>query len=165
MMQEAHGGTSTHKSKGHYGRLLVMIGVSFIAMYALMYAMVDRFDNVYVNWNQFYMAGLMAAAMLIIELAVMIGMYQDKKLNGIIAGAGVVALIVFWIFIRRQTAISDEQFLKSMIPHHASAILMCQRAPITDPAIRNLCHRSQGIVESQQAEIAQMKAMLQKAGR
>jgi hypothetical protein len=164
-MKESHAATPTHKSKGHYGRLLVMIGLSFITMYALMYAMVDTFDNVYANWNQFYMAGLMAAAMLLIELAVMIGMYQDKKLNGLIAGAGIVALIVFWIFIRRQAAISNDQFLKSMIPHHASAILMCQRAPITDPAIRTLCQRPEGIVESQTAEIAQMKAMLQKAGR
>jgi hypothetical protein len=164
-MQETHDAKSIHKSKGHYWRLLVMVVLSFIAMYALMYAMVDKFANVYSNWNQFYMAGLMAAAMLIIELVVMSGMYQDKRLNGLIAGAGVVALIVFWIFIRRQTAISDEQFLKSMIPHHASAILMCQRAPIADPAIRNLCHRSQGIVASQQAEIAQMKAMLRKPER
>jgi uncharacterized protein (DUF305 family) len=161
-MQETHDARSTHKSKGHYGRLAVMVVLSFSAMYALMYAMVNSFDNVYANWNQFYMAGLMAAAMVVIELTVMSGMYHDKRLNALIAGAGVVALIVFWIFIRQQTAISDKQFLKSMIPHHASAILMCQRASITDQAIRNLCHRSQGIVESQQAEIAQMKAMLRR---
>jgi hypothetical protein len=42
-------------------------------------------------------------------------------------------------------------------PHHASAILMCEEAPIEDPAIRRLC---EGIVASQQAEIAQMKALL-----
>jgi DUF305 family protein family protein len=164
-MQKTHDAASSHESKGHYGRLLVMIGLSFLAMYALMYAMVDRFDNVYANWNQLYMAGLMTSAMVLIELAVMLGMYQDKKLNALIAGAGIVALIVFWFFIRRQTAISNEQFLKSMIPHHASAILMCQRAPITDSAVRNLCRRTGGIVESQTAEIAQMKAMLEKAGR
>jgi hypothetical protein len=31
-------------------------------MYVLMYAMVNRLDNVYSNLNQAYMAGLMAAS-------------------------------------------------------------------------------------------------------
>ncbi|MGD6497686.1 DUF305 domain-containing protein, partial [Xanthomonas citri pv. citri] len=56
---------------GHYGRLLAMVVLSFLAMYALMYAMVDRWANVFGNINQFYMAGLMAAPMLIIELLLM----------------------------------------------------------------------------------------------
>ena len=44
-----------------------------------------------------------------------------------------------------------------MIPHHASAILMCQQADITAAEIRRLC---EGILASQQAEIEQMKALL-----
>lgn len=59
--------------------------------------------------------------------------------------------------IRRQTAVDDQQFLKSMIPHHASAILMCREAAIEDPDIRDLCGR---IVSGQQAEIDEMKAKL-----
>jgi len=35
-------------------------------MYVLMYAMVNTFDNVYPNINQFYMASLMATAMVLI---------------------------------------------------------------------------------------------------
>ena len=31
----------------HYGRLAIMAALSFVAMYALMYAMVDRFANVH----------------------------------------------------------------------------------------------------------------------
>lgn len=44
-----------------------------------------------------------------------------------------------------------------MIPHHASAILMCEESPIQDPEIQMLCRR---IISSQQAEIDQMKAKL-----
>jgi len=55
-MEQAHEG---HGKQTHYARLLVMTVVSFIAMYILMYAMVDRFANVYPSFNQFYMAGLM----------------------------------------------------------------------------------------------------------
>jgi|GEM_PF-6672218 len=71
---ESHGG-------GHYRRLLVMTILSFIAMYVLMYAMVNRITNVYPNFNQFYMAGLMTAAMIVIELLVMGGMYPNKRVR------------------------------------------------------------------------------------
>jgi|UPI0003FB3022 hypothetical protein len=63
-----------------------MTALSFIAMFVLMYAMVDRFANVYPNLNQFYMAGLMAAPMVIIELLVMRAMYPDMKMNVIFGG-------------------------------------------------------------------------------
>jgi hypothetical protein len=73
------------------------------------------------------MAGLMAAAMTIIELALMFGMYANKRRNLLIITLGVVALLLFWMLIRRQAAITDNQFLRSMIPQHAGAILMCER--------------------------------------
>ena len=58
-----------HGKQGHYGRLLLMTALSFVAMFILMYAMVDRFANVYANFNQVYMADLMTAPMVLIELA------------------------------------------------------------------------------------------------
>ena len=131
--------------------------LSFMAMYGLMYAMVNSAENVRANLNQFYMAGLMTASMVVIELPLMSGMYHNKKTNALIISGGVVALIVFWLFTRQQVAISDKQFLKSMIPHHAGAILMCERAPISDAEIKRLC---QSIRSGQQAEIDQMKAKL-----
>jgi hypothetical protein len=154
--------TKKQEHESHYGRLGVMTALSFIAMYLLMYAMVDRLDNVYLNFNQVYMAGLMAAPMVLIELALMRSMYHNQRLNAAIAAGAVVAAVVLVLFIRRQTAVGDPEFLRSMIPHHASAILMCQQASIEAPEIKQLCNRPQGILESQQAEIDQMKAMLRK---
>jgi len=141
----------------HYLRLLGMTVLSYIAMYVLMYAMVDRIANVYANLNQFYMAGLMAAPMVLIELSLMGTMYHNKKLNIVIAAASVLALIAFFLFIRQQTAIFDKQFLKSMIPHHAGAILMCEKASLQDAEIRELCST---ILSSQQSEIDKMKTIL-----
>jgi uncharacterized protein (DUF305 family) len=122
-----------------------------------MYAMVNIIGNVYNNFNEFYMAGLMTAPMVLIELIVMKAMYQDKRRNALIITASVIALIGFFILIRQQAAISDKQFLRSMIPHHASAILMCEHASLDDPEIKELC---KNIISSQQAEINQMKAKL-----
>lgn len=141
----------------HYVRLGLMALLSFIAMYVLMYAMVDRPENVFNNVNQFYMAGLMSSPMVIIELVLMSAMYENKRLNAAIAAISVIALILFWTAIRQQTAVGDRQFLRSMIPHHAGAILMCEEGDIQNPEIKKLCV---GIVESQMTEISQMKALL-----
>jgi uncharacterized protein (DUF305 family) len=141
----------------HYRGLLIMTALSFASMYILMYAMVDAFDNVYNSLNQVYMAGLMTAPMIVIELVVMRGMYQDRRRNMVILGGAIVAGVAFFAFIRWQTGVADRQFLRSMIPHHAGAILMCEQAPIRDPEIKKLCG---DIIKGQQAEIDQMKAKL-----
>jgi uncharacterized protein (DUF305 family) len=52
--------------------------------------------------------------------------------------------------------------LKSMIPHHAAAILMCEKASIRDPEVTKLC---EGIVARQQAEIDQMNAKLRELSK
>ncbi len=149
-------GTSTQNNP--YIKLMIMMILSFISMYMLMYAMVNAFENVIPNINQFYMAGLMTAPMIIIEIVLMGSMYMNKKLNFIIIAISTVVLIAFFLFIRQQAAVSDKQFLRSMIPHHASAILMCEKTDIQDPEIKDLC---KSIISSQQEEINQMKAKLQ----
>lgn len=65
-----------------YSRLLIMIGLHFIAMYILMYSMVNVFDNVFNSLNQVYMAALMTASMVLIELPLMSSMNKSKRLNG-----------------------------------------------------------------------------------
>ena len=135
----------------HYGRLLIMIALHFIAMYIFMYAMVNSFANVFNNFNQVYMAALMTASMVLIEIPLMMSMYKSKKLNAIIIAVGLVVLVGSFLLIRKQGAISDRQFLRSMIPHHASAILMCNEARIQDQEIKDLC---KNIIRSQHAEIS-----------
>jgi uncharacterized protein (DUF305 family) len=141
----------------HYKALAVMGLLSFICMYILMYAMTNTIKNVFPNVNQFYMAGLMAMPMIIIEIILMRHMYMNKKLNLIIMGFSSIALIAFYLLIRQQTGVSDRQFLRSMIPHHSGAILMCEKADIQDPEIKKLCEE---IIASQQREIDQMKTKL-----
>ena len=142
-----------------YALLAGMTVLSFIAMYILMYAMVDTFGNVFNSINQVYMAGLMAAPMVLIELALMRSMYPDKRLNAIIAGVAVVALIGFFLAIRTQALVTDTQFLRSMIPHHSGAILMCSKASIQGKDLKQLC---QNILRSQDEDIKQMRRMLEK---
>lgn len=142
---------------GHYRHLLFMTALSFASMYVLMYAMVDSAENVYSNINQLYMAGLMTAPMIVIELAVMRTMYSSRRSNALIVAATVILGTVCFVAIRQQAGVSDRQFLRSMIPHHASALLMCNEAPLGDPEIRKLCD---SILRSQQSEIDWMRTKL-----
>jgi uncharacterized protein (DUF305 family) len=155
MQHNPHG--AHNREENHYLRLAVMIALSYVSMYLLMYAMVDKLGDVYNSLNQVYMAGLMTAPMVVIEMLLMSGMYKNKKLNALLIAVSCVAGIAFFLFIRQQTAISDRQFLRSMIPHHSGAILMCDEASLQDQRIRELCKT---IVTGQQQEIDQMRTIL-----
>lgn len=148
---------NSHTS-AHWLKLALMTVLSFIAMYILMYVMVDRFANVYNNVNQLYMALVMTAAMVAIELVVMRSMYGAWR--GVLVGlsVSVIVLGVFFMFTRRQIGVSDEQFLRSMIPHHGAALLMCKQAKLDDPEILQLCDQ---IIAGQQAEIDFMRQKLE----
>ncbi|MBE7516745.1 MAG: DUF305 domain-containing protein [Chloracidobacterium sp.] len=148
--------------KSMYVNLAIMAVLSFISMFVFMYMMVDSFANVYPNINQIYMAGLMTAPMIVIEIFVMWSMYNNKKANLVIAGVSVLLLILFTAFIRYQTLVGDKQFLKSMIPHHAGAILMCDNPNLRDQEIKDLC---KSITIDQQKEIDWMKNKLDELER
>lgn len=142
-----------------YSRLAVMAVLSFIAMYVLMYAMVDTLFDAYPNVNQAYMAGLMTAPMVAIELMLMGRMYPNKSANVALIALSVVALAGFLYAIRAQVAVGDVQFLKSMIPHHSGAVLMCERAKLKDEEVKRLCAT---IIEGQRTEITQMNAVMKR---
>lgn len=143
----------------HYQKLLVMALLSFVSMYFLMYAMINSISNLYPNVNQFYMAGLMTMPMVIIEVLLMRSMYMNKKLNASIIAASVAGLLVFFFCIRQQAGVSDRQFVRGMIPHHAAAILMSRQSNAKDPEVLKL---QQEIISSQEKEIEQMKQILER---
>lgn len=149
----------SNMKENHYPKLLIMAILSFVSMYVLMYSMVNTIGNVFNNFNQFYMAGMMTAPMVVFELLLMGSMYPDKRLNVVILLVSLITLVGFFLFIRQQTAIGDNQFLRAMIPHHSGAILMCEQSSLQDPEIQALCD---SIVLSQQGEIDQMKTILQR---
>lgn len=152
-----HPAKPSHDNIRAYGRLALMMGLSFLAMFALMYAMVDRLPNMLVNINQAYMAGLMLVPMAGLELLLMRHMYPHRELNLVVLLVALGVGVGCWFGIRQQLAVTDDQFLRSMIPHHAGAILMCERARIEDPGIHELCAE---ILRSQRSEINRMREIL-----
>lgn len=143
--------------QGHYKILAVNLILSTIIMYLMMFAMIDGLPEFYHNLNMFYMALMMVSPMAILMLLLMGSMYQNKKLN-LALYAGFAGLFVLaFALTRTQGGIGDRQFLRSMIPHHSGAILMCREASLSDPELIRLCG---DIQRSQREEIEQMKAIL-----
>lgn len=140
-----------------YRILALALFINAVIMYLVMYVMIDKPDSCYLNINNVSMTIMMVAPMLIVMLLLMRSMYPNPRLNnGLIATAALLFVGSFFL-IRQQWPVGDVQFLRSMIPHHSCAILMCGQAQITDPEIKILCGQ---IIESQQSEIDQMRSIL-----
>ena len=93
----------TPMNDSQYSNLIWMAIVSFIVMFFLMYSMVDKPENVIINVNQFYMAGLMTAPMIIIDIIIMRSMYMNKKMNLLVISVSAILLVACFFFIRIQT--------------------------------------------------------------
>ena len=124
-----------------------------------MFAMVDTWGDIFQNLNTFYMAIMMAAPMVAIMPFMMKDMYPDKKKNGAVVLASLLVVFAAFMGIRKQTAIGDTQFIRSMIPHHSGAILMCDEANLVDAELKNLCHQ---ISIGQRQEIQEMEKILKR---
>lgn len=155
---EDHGGMNGNMAGKHYTMLAINLAISLAIMYFVMFAMIWTWGEFFQNINFFYMALMMWAPMGSLMLLTMGMMYPNKKLNMALHAAFALTFILSTIGIREQGLVGDRQFLRSMIPHHSGAILMCEEAAISDPAIKQLCDE---IIVAQQTEIAQMKALLE----
>lgn len=140
-----------------YARFAAMVATSTLVMFGLMYLNTYSLDHVYFSETRAYMALVMGAAMAIIMLAFMTGMYPNRRVNAaiFIGSAGIFA-VALWL-VRSQATVEQVSWMKAMIPHHSIAILTSERAGIDDPRVARL---AAGIIESQRREIEEMKALV-----
>ncbi len=155
-----HGAMSADMVRKHYLMLGLNLLASGIVMYFVMYTMIDSTADLYNNLNNLYMTLMMVTSMALLMLWMMRGMYPNRALNIILYAGFALLFILSFAGMRTQALVGDRQFLRSMIPHHSGAVLMCQQAKITDPEILSLC---EGIIRSQTSEIDQMKSILRRS--
>ena len=144
-------------NKMSYKKFLVMMILSFFIMYIVMFLNMDKLGHYHTSITRVYMAILMVAPMAIVMMLMMGKMYPDKKTNTGIIISGVVVFAIVLAALRTQTPVSDVQYMKAMIPHHSSAILTSKYVNIKDPEVKKLAEE---IIRSQEEEIAQMEAIL-----
>jgi len=128
-----------------------------VVMYLVMFTMIDSLGSFYNNLNMLYMTLMMVAPMVAAMVISMRDMFPRPALNAALIAASIVVFLGGFAFIRTQTTIDDTAFLRSMIPHHSGAILMCREAKLTNPKIIELCKE---IIASQRSEIERMQRIL-----
>ncbi|QBK30750.1 DUF305 domain-containing protein [Roseitalea porphyridii] len=140
-----------------YWRFFAMIGTSTVVMFGLMYLNTYAIDHVFYSETRTYMALYMGAAMAVIMLSFMLGMYSNRNVNiAIFAGSAIVFAASLFL-LRSQTTVQDVSYMRAMIPHHSIAILTSERAEISDPRVRKLADE---IIAAQRLEIDEMKALI-----
>lgn len=145
--------------KGSYRKFGLMMTCSFILMYTAMFLNVDQFSHIMLSPTRTYMTILMIAPMAIVMLLFMWPMYMNKKLNYGIIAVVVIAFASCYYMLRNQVLIQDVGYMKAMIPHHSSAIMVSQKAHLKDPETQKLAEQ---IIESQKREIEQMKKLIER---
>jgi peptidoglycan/LPS O-acetylase OafA/YrhL len=147
-----------HNSKNNpYSKFALIMAVSFVIMYLVMFLNVAEFDHIVNSLTRIYMTTLMIAAMAISMLLFMWKMYPNRKMNIAIIAFAFLSFVGTLYLLRTQTPINDVQWMKAMIPHHSSAIMTSSNADFKDAEVQKLAN---DIINAQENEIKQMKEMI-----
>lgn len=141
-----------------YSRFFMMIATSTAVMLSLMYLnSYSIIDHAFWSETRFYMAFVMGAAMAVIMLSFMLGMYKDQKKNAIIYVGSVLVFAGALFLVRSQVTVGDTSYMRAMIPHHSIAIMTSERAGIEDVRVRRL---ADDIIKAQRKEIKEMEWLI-----
>jgi hypothetical protein len=140
-----------------YTRFAAMITTSTVIMYGLMYLNTYQLSHLWFSQTRLWMAVVMGAAMAVVMLLFMWGMYRRLQWNLLILGAATIAFAGSLWLVRSQQTVDDASYMKAMIPHHSIAIMTSRRAAISDPRVRKLADE---IIDAQVREIAEMEALI-----
>ena len=149
---------SEQEKMNPYINFSLMILISTIVMYIMMYFNTYQWEHVYFSETRAYMALYMGAGMAVIMLVFMGNMYKKAKLNLMIYGLSVLMFAVGIWGVRSQATVDQVDWMQAMIPHHSIAILTSSRADIEDPRVQKL---ADDIIKAQKREIAEMQALIE----
>jgi cation transport ATPase len=148
---------NTHLKTNPYVKFALIMAVSFVVMYLVMFLNVAEFSHIYNSITRFYVTTLMIAAMAITMLISMWKMYPNSKINVMIIVFVATTFLGTLFLLRTQTFIGDVQYMKAMIPHHSSAIMTSSNVDFKDPEAKKL---AEYIIAAQEREIKQMNEII-----
>ena len=97
-----------------YGRFFAMIATSTVVMFGLMYLNTYAVDHVFFSETRVYMALYMGAAMALVMLLFMWGMYPDRAVNFMVIGGSVVVFGAALLLLRSQATVQDTSWMRAM---------------------------------------------------
>ena len=125
------------------------------ALLSGMWVWADKWSDVRLSINDFYMAFLMTGWMFLLQGLII------NQMNHIMFGSFLVVVSLF--AIRFQLLVSQDQYLEGMIPHHSMAIFLSKKQiEKSENNKKILGGLPFSIVQGQDKEIEMMKQMLQR---
>ena len=134
--------------------IMFLFGFFFNPMNVLAY----RFNDLYPSLTLFYSGLFMASNM--IWAHELVHYFSMNHLNKYVFATGIILSIVCVFLLRSQFFVTDNEWLKRMIPHHSTALTTSTNiyAKTNNKDIKQI---AKSIIETQEMEIAVMKDMLQ----
>lgn len=148
---------TTHSNNNPYPKFALIMAISFVVMYLVMFLNVAEFSHIHNGLTRFYMTTLMIAIMAITMLLLMWKMYPNLKVNAFILLFAATTFGGILFLLRTQAFVTDIQYMKAMIPHHSSAIMTSKNVDFKDPEVKKL---AEDIIAAQEKEIKQMNEMI-----
>lgn len=127
--------------------VIMLLACFFAGWASTMNVWVDKWDDIYLHLNDFYMVGLMTGWMFFF-----MGLFEWNTNKMMFGGLGAA---LFFYLIRNQTFVTEIQYLRGMIPHHSMAIHMSHK--LKNSSIQPLLDE---IIDNQEKEIILMKHYL-----
>lgn len=126
-------------------------------MYLVMFLNIADIRHFYVSVTRTYMALLMVFPMAILMIVTMRHMYTDRRKNMSIVMVSILGFILVLFGLRNQVFVNDSQYMKAMIPHHSSAIMVSENNIFNDSGLNQL---AKDIIKAQKEEIELMEKLL-----
>ncbi len=124
----------------HMAYIMILSG-----LLSSMYVWSDKWSDVRISLNDFYMIGLMTSWMFFFMALIDF----DKTL---LVGS-ICSIVLFFVCIRKQVGITRNQYFTGMIPHHSMAVLMSKRLIEKEELNENEKRFVENIIRTQEAEI------------
>ena len=126
---------NTHHETEPYLKFMLMLGISFLVMYSVMFLNVASLAHIHLSLTRTYMTLLMIAPMAVMMVIMMGHMYPNKQRNRAIIITSLGVFVLALVGLRAQVPIGDAQYMRAMIPHHTSAILTSREADLMDAEV------------------------------
>lgn len=133
--------------------LLTMFFGSMIIQYIFMsYIMVDSYKNITTSVGKMYMSVIMGLFMVLLELLM-------HNAYIVIYIPFIILLLMMIYAYRKQLFVSDGEYLREMIEHHAMAILTSKQI-LSKTKNQYIAILARQIITTQESEIMNMKKLL-----
>lgn len=134
--------------------IMFLFGFFFNPMNVLAY----RLNDLYPSLTLFYSGLFMASNM--IWAHELVHYFSMNHLNKSVFATGIILSIICVFLLRSQFLVSDNEWLKRMIPHHSTALTTSTNI-YTQTNNNDIKQLAKSIIETQEMEIAVMKDILQ----